>query len=151
MKVKVDYTVKLYLDIPNDEVYNSHKPINNIALVDAFDEAGFIDIWNYVGDDNTLELIASDIISEETTIEEFINLFFESENKVVQKWLDNIYKRCFDGWVSDPYEIDGARFLLEYGIIVVSVPKVFSESFKIPEWAIDYLASDGGLEGYSEK
>tara|TARA_B110000967_G_C18406200_1_gene326960 strand:+ start:90 stop:545 length:456 start_codon:yes stop_codon:yes gene_type:complete len=151
MRIKTDYTIKLYLDIPDDDTYNSHDATNSITLVDAFDEAGFIDIWNYVGNDNTLELVASNIISEETTIEEFINKFFHSDNKIVQDWLNNIYKKCFDGWVSDPYEIDGARFLLEYGIIVVSVPKVFSESCKIPEWAIDYLASDGGLEGYSEE
>ena len=58
MRIKTDYTIKLYLDIPDDDTYNSHDATNSITLVDAFDEAGFIDIWNYVGDDNTLELVA---------------------------------------------------------------------------------------------
>jgi hypothetical protein len=44
-----------------------------------------------------------------------------------------------------------ARFLLEYGIIVITVQGTFTKSLRIPEWAIDYLSSDGGLEGYSNE
>ena len=131
MNIKLDYKLRLYLDILNDEV-----PEN------AFDEPGFIDIYNHIGNDNTIELIASDIISEEATIEDFIHSLFNSDNKAIQDWLKNIYKRCSNGEVYPNFgPTEEATYFLEHGIIVVTVQDTLgyntytgTKSYEIPKW-----------------